>query len=56
MICGKAFGAAIMFLVLCHELGIEKYVIQLFIDYVQKSRHVVHGLVQELQDERNYFD
>jgi hypothetical protein len=48
MVCGKAFRAAIMLLVLFEELSIEKYVVKLLIDYVQKSWHVVYGLIQEL--------
>ena len=56
MIGGKAFGAAIMFLILCHELLFEEYVVQLLINYVQKSWHVVYGFVQELQDKVDDFN
>ena len=55
MIGSKAFGAAIMFLVLHHELFIEKCVVQLLINYVQKSWHIINGLVQKLQDKSDYF-
>jgi len=56
VICSKAFGAAIMFLVLYHELIIEKGGVQLLINYVQKSWNIIYGLVQEFQDKSNNFD
>lgn len=44
-----------MFLILDHELFIEKDVVQLLINNVQKCWHVIHCLVQKLQDKSNDF-